>query len=426
MSRVPPGNDLLAQRPNGLDEVFEGNFEGKFPDKWLRTRIPISHLHKFGWEPSETQILYITHTTGWDKIPTEIQEYLQTHKPKLQSRAGPSRGDCEWWQLHWPREGEGYTLFVPKIFFPRRASENRFAVDETGKIGFKSDCAAFLKNPDDFHDSYYLCALLNSKVLEFRYRALGGLGKLTGRGMFEYFENQVGDLPIPTFEDPQNHPDHQSLAQLGREAHQLFRERFTVITAFETKSRSISDYELVPFWDYHNPSGSYSTLIAWESPDPNREGHLLALRIEPTDTGYHLWGEITEDEEWREGEREWTLLAQVSISDPALRRYSLARAVYLTEFDEAFRRKQKLATGNLVTVAFKALTAVCYDNDPARNLKIFETLEKRVASEASRSDLEAILLRQKAVEEEINDITYRLYRVQRYRRVIEEALRVVL
>lgn len=410
----------------GLDEVFEGDFQGKFSAKWLRIRIPISHIHKFGWAPGETQILYITHTTEWDKIPAEIQEYLQSHKKELKSRdvyQHPS-SHYEWFQLHRPRE----RLFVPKVFFPRRASESSFAVDETGEIGFKSDCAAFLKNPDDLHDLYYLCALLNSKVLEFRYRALGGLGKLTGRGMFEYFENQVGDLPIPTFEDPKNHPDHQRLAQLGREAHHLFRERFTVITAFETKSRGLSDYELVPFWLYHNPSGSYSTLIAWESPDPNRAGHLLALRIEPTDTGYHLWGEITEDEDWREGEREWTLLAQVSVSDPPLRRYLLARAVYLTEFDEPFRRKQKLTDnfGNLITAAFKALTAVCYDDDPARNLKIFETLEKRVTSEASRSDLEAILLRQKEVEEDINDIAYRLYGVQQYKMVIEEALRVVL
>lgn len=169
-------------------------------------------------------------------------------------------------------------------------------------------------------------------------------------------------------------------------------------------------------------------LIAWESPDPNREGHLLALRIGPTENGYHIWGEITEDEDWRAGKREWTLLTKVSVSDPALQRYLLARAVYLTEFDEAFRRKQKFTTnfGNLVMAAWGALTAVCYDDDPARNLKIFETLEKRVASEAGRSDLEAILLRQKDVEEEINELAYRLYGVQRDKRVIEEALRVVL
>jgi hypothetical protein len=310
---------------------------------------------------------------------------------------------------------------------PYRASENRFVVDEFGQwLGLTNTTHIFCA--DSAYSAYYLCALLNSKVLEFRYRALGGLGKLTGRGMFEYFENQVGDLPIPTFEDPQNHPDHQRLAQLGREAHQLFKERFKVITTFETTSQSLSQYEIVPFWYYHNPGGNYRDLVTWGSPDLNREGHLLALRIKPTENGYHIWGEITEDEGWREGEREWVLLAQVSVSDSALRRYLLARALYLTEFDEAFHRKQKFTEeiSNLVTAALKALTGVCYDEDSARNLKIFETLEQRVASTTGRVDIEAILLRQQSIEEEINEIAYRLYGVERYRSVIEEALRVVL
>jgi len=319
-------------------------------------------------------------------------------------------------------------LFAPKIFFPRRAPENRFAVDETGEIGFKSDCAAFLKNAIDPHDLYYVCALLNSKVLEFRYRAMGGLGKLTGRGMFEYFENQVGDLPIPTFENPQNHPDHRKLGQLGREAHQLFNERYRIVTTYEEKSRTIGKHEIVSFWNYHNITEPYSTLVAWESPNPNREGHLLAIQIEPSAEGYRLWGEITEDEDWREGEREWTLLAKVHISDPALRRYLLARAIYLTEFDETFRRKQKLTDtiSNLTMAAFNALTAVCYDETPTRNLKVLQTLENRVTAEAGRSNLETISLRQLSIEQDINEIAYGLYGVQKYKNVIEEALRVVL
>jgi hypothetical protein len=418
--------DFLKGIDTGLDEVFEGHFRGKFPEQWLKSRIPISHLHKFGWEPSGTQILYLTHTIDWDKVPQEIQDYLSQHRKKLEARDVYKHlsSHYKWFHLHRPRE----RLFVPKVFFPRRAPENRFAVDETGEIGFKSDCAAFLKDATDSHDLHYVCALLNSKVLEFRYRAMGGLGKLTGRGMFEYFENQVGDLPIPTLENPQNHPDHCKLSQLGREAHQLFNERYRVVTVYGEKSQSISEHKFVPFWSYHSVTGSYATLVEWESPNPNREGHLLAIRVEPTSAGYCLWGEITEDENWREGEREWTLLAKVVLSDPALRRYLLARAIYLTEFDEAFRRKQKLTDtiGNLTIAAFQALTAICYDEAPARNLKVLQILEKRVAAEAGRSDLEAISIHQSSVEQEINEIAYRLYKVQKYKKVIEEALRVVL
>jgi len=409
----------------GLDEVFEGEFKGKFLDKWLIVRIPNSHIRKYGWEDSKTQILHITHATDWYGLSPDVKEYLHMHEKALKSRdvyKHPS-SHYEWFQLHRPRE----TLFRPKIFFPRRAPENRFAVDETGEIGFKSDVAAFLKNPNASHDLYYICALLNSKVLEFRYRAMGGLGKLTGRGMFEYFENQVGDLPIPLFKDPANHPDHARLSQLGREAHELFKECYQLVTTYHLRSQELA-HEVVPFELYHDPAGDYRDLMEWRSPDPNCDGHLLGLRVEPTQEGYVLWGEVTEDEDWREGDREWIELASVEIRYPALRRYLLARAVYLTEFDEASRRKQKFTDeiSNLVKAAFKALTAPCYDDDQTRNLKIIENIEKRVASEVGRTDLEVILMRQQEVEQEINDVAYRLYGVAQYRDVIEAALKIVL
>ena len=87
--------------------------------------------------------------------------------------------------------------FRPKIIVPYRASENRFAVDETGLLAGLTDTTVLFAKNDDVNFLYALCALLNSSVLNFRYRALGGIGKLTGKGMFEYFENQVGDLPVP-------------------------------------------------------------------------------------------------------------------------------------------------------------------------------------------------------------------------------------
>ena len=40
----------------------------------------------------------------------------------------------------------------------------------------------------------YILALLNSKLLTYRYRSIG---KQTGGGSFEYFPNGVGKLPIP-------------------------------------------------------------------------------------------------------------------------------------------------------------------------------------------------------------------------------------
>jgi len=43
----------------------------------------------------------------------------------------------------------------------------------------------------------YILALLNSKLLTYRYRSIG---KQTGGGSFEYFPNGVGKLPIPALD----------------------------------------------------------------------------------------------------------------------------------------------------------------------------------------------------------------------------------
>ena len=69
--------------------------------------------------------------------------------------------------------------------------------------------------------------------------------------MFEYFENQVGDLSIPVFEQPENNPDFQELAELGKEAHQIWRDRYSIITAYQTKSSTISSYTEISATHYH-------------------------------------------------------------------------------------------------------------------------------------------------------------------------------
>ena len=409
----------------GLDEIFEGDFSRKFPKEFLRPRVSISSIYGFGHKPSETQIIYYSRDTKWEDIPKVLQNYLKSHRKSLEARKVFKSGGYEWFHLHRSRVG----LFEPKIFFPRRASANKFTVDEDGALGFKSDVAGFVKSENTSIDTlYYICALLNSKPLEFRYRALGGIGKLTGKGMFEYFENQVGDLPIPVFEQPENNSDFQELAELGKEAHQIWRDRYSIITAYQTKSSAIP-YTEVAATHYHSITGDYGADVECTSSNPNREGHLLSLKIEPTIDGYRLWGEITEDEDWKEGDREWVELVTVKIRNNFLRRYLLARLIYLIEFDQDFRRKQKLTRdiSNLLNSAFEALKVYQYDDrDRISNLRVLEVIEQRVQQEAGRSDLENILLRQAEIQNQVDQIAYRLYGVKKYKEIIEQALNIVL
>ncbi len=408
----------------GLDEVFEGDFSRKFPQEFLRSRVSISSIYGFGHKPSETQIIYFSRNTKWEEIPKVLQNYLKSNRKELENRQVFKTGGYEWFHLHRSRVG----LFEPKIFFPRRANSNKFTVDEDGSLGFKSDVAGFVKAENTSIDMlYYICALLNSKVLEFRYRSLGGIGKLTGKGMFEYFENQVGDLPIPVFENPEQNPDFQALAKLGKEAHQVWSDRYSIITTYQAKSSAIP-YTEVAAAHYHNISGDYGADVEYASPNPNREGHLLSLKIEPTIDGYRLWGEITEDEDWREGDREWVELVSVKIRNNFLRRYLLAKLIYLIEFDPDFRRKQKFTrdVSNLVTAAFEALKMYQFDSDRISNLRVLEVIEQRVQQEVGRSDLESVLLRQTEIQAQIDQIAYRLYGVTEYQEVIEQALKVIL
>jgi type I restriction-modification system DNA methylase subunit len=408
----------------GLDEIFEGDFIRRFPKEFLRPRVAISYIHGFGHKPPETQIIYYSRDTKWEDIPKVLQNYLKSHRQVLEARKVFKSGGYEWFHLHRSRVG----LFEPKIFFPRRANANKFAVDEDGLLGFKSDVAGFVKFKNTSVDTlYYICALLNSKPLEFRYRALGGIGKLTGKGMFEYFENQVGDLPIPVFEQPENNPDFQELAQLGKEAHQIWRDRYSIVTTYQAKSSAIPYTEVTATY-YHSISGDYGADVEYTSPNPNRQGHLLSLKIEPTIDGYCLWGEITEDEDWKEGDREWIELVKVKIRNNFLRRYLLAQLIYLIEFDPDFRRKQKLThdLSNLVNSALEALKVYRYDRDRISNLRVLEVIEQRVQQEVGRSDLENILRRQAEIQSQIDQIAYRLYGVEAYQEIIEQALKVVL
>ena len=205
-----------------------------------------------------------------------------------------------------------YTILSPKIIFPRRASYNRFTFDNDGSAIIKSDSAAFIFAKDNKIEPYALCALLNSKILNFRYRVLGGLGKLTGKGMFEYFENQVGDLPIPNLSTK----DEERLASLGKRAHELFQERYKLLEALNKVLYSVLHQDLA-FTAFHDLAGAYGSIVSYTSPNPNAIGHLLELRVEAIKGGYKLWGEIVEGDDIDEGEREWRVLAEVQVSDVA-------------------------------------------------------------------------------------------------------------
>ena len=434
--RELPECDLVEQGiQTGENKIFapEQGFPSNFPKEKLYQIVKNSGILAYGFIPDNSQLLYIESSEKFEDLSIAIQKYLLANRNKLESRAAYQEGSCEWYALHRSRRKDQHSHFRPKILCPYRATSNRFSVDLEGNLaGLTDTTAIFLRDiycydPDDLKldKLYALVALLNSQVLKFRYTALGGIGKLTGKGIFEYFENQVGDLPIPQFNEKNDH-DYQELAKLSREAHDIWQSRYQIITTYETKAAKIPSKE-VSLNEYHKLSSDYAVDIEWESPHANEEGHLLELKIEPSANGYIIWGEVTDDEDWKEGDRKWIEIANVNIRNPYLRRYMLARLIYLTEFDSSFRRKQKLSReiGNLVNITFDVLKVNRYDQDRFSNLRALEIIAQRVKQEVGRSDLETVLLRQMEIKNQIDKKAYWLYKVEEYVDIIEQALKVV-
>ncbi|MDQ3460088.1 MAG: N-6 DNA methylase [Deinococcota bacterium] len=408
----------------GENDVFVVNQEKirrfGLPEAHLKRRASNDNLHRYGAVDGGERVLWVE---DWDfaALPKPVRVYLEANREVLEGRAAYRRGNCEWYRFTWPLHADVH--FAAKIMAPYRAHGNVFAVDNSGAwLGLTNTTQVFCKGSPI--DVYALCALLNSVVLEFRYRALGGLGKLTGKGMFEYFENQVGDLPIPDLSEE----DEARLGELGRRAQALFRRRYALMEAYRRVLYGQVQQDTA-FAAYHDLAGDYGQLVRATSPNPNRLGHLLGLRAEATERGYTLWGEVTEEEDWREGEREWSVLAEVEVTHEALRRMLLFRAHDLSEFDEGFRRRQRFTRGkgeNLLGAALRALSAPMYDTDAIRNLRIVENLEARVMSEAPGETLAAVMLEAKAAEVAIDELAYRVYGVLEHRADIEEALKTVL
>ncbi|MEZ4511158.1 MAG: N-6 DNA methylase [Chloroflexota bacterium] len=115
--------------------------------------------------------------------------YLERHRAMLEQRAAFQRGNCAWWQFTWPLHKERY--HTPKIVTPFIAPENRFVLDQTGEyIGLTDTCAIF--PVDNSLDLRYLLALLNSRLLTFRFRYIGKAKDYR----YEYFENGLRKIPI--------------------------------------------------------------------------------------------------------------------------------------------------------------------------------------------------------------------------------------
>ncbi|MDR0473055.1 MAG: hypothetical protein LBH43_05245, partial [Treponema sp.] len=158
---------------------------------FIKSRVTGKNIERYIIKPETDFILYFENIDDFKALPVSIQEHLNENKKNLRERATVKNEGRIWWRYSRPMHKEYYHL--PKLFCSRRAFRNTFCYDNGfNYLGFSNMSVVFETNPA--YSLKYVMALLNSKLLTFRYRSIG---KQTGGGSFEYFPNGIGKLPIP-------------------------------------------------------------------------------------------------------------------------------------------------------------------------------------------------------------------------------------
>ena len=179
----------------GANAVFGGHSASDAakigaPSRFWRRRARNTDILQFHIKKRDEFLLYLEDAKSFNSLPDGVKKYLTKRRKKLQDRAAFIRGDCEWWQYSWPLQRSLYK--GPRIVCPYLSENNRFAIDDDfGFLGLTDTTVIF---PSGNKESLkYICALLNSRLLNFRFK---GIGKLKSGGIREYFDNSVGLLPI--------------------------------------------------------------------------------------------------------------------------------------------------------------------------------------------------------------------------------------
>ena len=166
-------------------------YPSQFPKEFIKKRMCGEIINKYSHSEINEYMLYFETVSSFKDLPESIQLHLNKYKKQLRQRATVMNEGREWWRYSRPMHKEYYHL--NKIWCSYRSKENTFCLDESSEyLGLTNTTVIFDTNPE--YNLKYILALLNSSTLNFRYKSIG---KQTGGGIYEYFANGVGKLPIP-------------------------------------------------------------------------------------------------------------------------------------------------------------------------------------------------------------------------------------
>lgn len=318
--------------------------------------------------------------------------YLESHQAELEKRAAFQRGDCEWWRFTWPLHRERYD--APKLITPFISSKNRFALDEKGEfIGLTDTYVLFgtAQSPD----LRYLLALLNSRLLNFRYRYIGKAKDYR----YEYAENSLSKIPIRLADEPTT----QQLVNLAQQMitfsqlGQLVQDEFNEVV-------EATGYERHNFYEAYYTHNEYRPLVRRVGPaGANLIGTVNQISLAEEGDHLMLWGRL-------EGIKPEQLLLTLEIAHQPLRHF-LALAI---RADLALNERKKVwARGAVLGGVLRALRVPVLNGATAKaNLAAIEQVMAEVGERVSvhpipsLSDIEKRLA---VLDQQIDEIVYDIY-----------------
>ena len=190
-------DDLAEEMASGIstggDKIFRVSKE--FADKLSLEKEPMhnvlvgAEIDKYLISDTNHLIIY---STKHSDIPQyhNIFNYLKPYELKLSQKRETRKGILPWWCLHWPRYSQLFS--APKLIMRQTSDSIRCTVDEMGYYTLNS-ILIFKKKSDEF--SYkYIASVLNSKLIDFLYKALT---QEEGRTFAEVKPANVRKLYIP-------------------------------------------------------------------------------------------------------------------------------------------------------------------------------------------------------------------------------------
>jgi hypothetical protein len=200
------------------------------PKELYYYRASNSSIQRFHIEAPKEVLIFPSRANDFNNLPLAVQNHLSANKNELSQRAAFKRGDCLWWRYTWPLHEEMYNR--TRILCPYLAKENRFAIDENDEyLGLTDTTVLFDSGQNE--NLYYILGLLNSRLLNFRFKYIG---KLKSGGVIEYFWNSVSKLPIRPidFADKKDKARHDKMVELVQAMLELNKRKDTALLIIST------------------------------------------------------------------------------------------------------------------------------------------------------------------------------------------------